>query len=219
MLKQMQKGSTQEIETCNGCPNNCEYCYEEQKLTVFDVPEIESNYVHILDMNFLYQSNVIERIRDLGLQKVNKKVVYYELVCGIDYRRLTQEIANELKKARFVKPRIAWDWGFDQQYKIKDAIDKLKKAGYNPKEISVFILYNWKIPYEECLKKLDLLKVWNVKVNDCCFDNQTARGFKPIYWTLDQLKGFRKKCRKHNQLVLFGIDPENVSKGKEAKKK
>jgi hypothetical protein len=208
MIRQMLNRDTQQIETCNGCPNNCEYCYEEQKLTVFEIPEIVKNYVYILDMNFLYQPDPIGKIMELGSKRVNGKVVYYELVCGLDYRKLTREIANELKLNRFVNPRIAWDWEIERQYKIKDALDMLKKAGYNPKEISVFILYNWKITYKDCLKKLDLLKVWGVKVNDCRFDNQSGRSFTSIYWTMEELKDFRAKCRKHNQLVLFGIDPE-----------
>jgi len=46
----------------------------------------------------------------------------------------------------------------------------------------VFLLCNWKIPYSECLKKLDLLKVWNVQVCDCYFDNQ-IRNIQPVYWS------------------------------------
>ena len=220
MIKQMLEGTAQQIETCNGCPNQCEYCYEEKKLTLLDTPTIEKNYVQILDMNFLYQPNAKERIEELGSKRVNDKVVYYELVCGLDFRLLTQEIADLLHKNRFVRPRIAWDYGLEFQMKIKDAIEMLVKAGYQRKEISVFVLYNWKIPYEDCLRKLDLLKIWNVKVNDCCFDNQTSPNFKPVHWTLEQLKDFRAKCRKHNQMVLFGIDPElkqNINGGNIAK--
>lgn len=203
----------QMIETCNGCPNNCEYCKEPKEMVVFDIPEIKQNYVRILDMNFLAQPRAKERIGFLGSQKVNNKVVYYELVCGIDFRIMTQDIANLLKENRFVKIRLAWDYGFGFQYKIKDTIDMLKKAGYKAKELSVFILVNWKIPYEECCRKLDLLKIWNVKVNDCCFDGG-YKIHKPIYWTEEQIKAFRKACRKHNQLVLFGIDPEYKKKVK-----
>lgn len=226
MIRQMLKGDAQQIETCNGCPNNCEYCYEEQKLTVFNIPEITKNYVHILDMNFLYQLNVIERIRQLGSQKVNNKVIYYELVCGLDHRRLTQEIANELKANRFIKPRIAWDYEFGLQYKIKDSLEILKRAKYKPKEISVFVLANWKIPYEECLRKLDLLKIWNVKINDCCYDNGYPKSREEFYdpkgrfegkrfWEYDDIVTFRSKSRKHNQLVLFGIDPEFKKEARE----
>jgi len=55
---------------------------------------------------------------------------------------------------------------------------------------------------------LDLCKVWNVKVCDCYFDGQVSPHIVPIFWTEQQIRDFRKRVRKHNQLVNFGIDPE-----------
>ncbi|MCK5023291.1 MAG: hypothetical protein KAS04_03905, partial [Candidatus Aenigmarchaeota archaeon] len=72
----------------------------------------------------------------------------------------------------------------------------------------IFMICNWKIPFKENCQKLDLCKVWNVQVSDCCFDNQVFPNVIPIHWKTEELKEFRKKCRKHNQLVNFGIDPE-----------
>lgn len=206
------KGEVQRIELSRGCPNGCPYCFEplarnKRDVIIFPIPTLKKNKVEILDMNFLWQSNIIQRIRKLGSQKVNGKVVYYEEICGIDFRFMTQEIADELRKARFKKIRIAWDWTLKDQMKIKDAINMFIKAGYKAKELMVFIIANYKISYKNCLKKLDLLKIWNVKVCDCCFDG----GYKyavPKYWTGEQIKDFRYKCRKHNQLVNFGVDPE-----------
>ena len=83
-------------------------------------------------------------------------------------------------------------------------------AGYAPRDLSVFMIVNWKIPYVECCQKLDLLKIWNVKVNDCCWDGGYAIA-KPKYWTPEQIKKFRRMCRKHNQMVRFKIDPEYKS--------
>lgn len=206
------KGDKQRIELSRGCPNNCPYCFEPHAKTKddvnhFSIPEIKRNYVQILDMNFLWQENVLEKIRKLGKIRVNNKVVYYEEVCGFDYRYMDQEVCNALKKARFVKPRIAWDWTLNDQYKLKDTINMLKKAGYKPHEIMVFIIVNWKMPYEDCLKKLDLLKVWSVKVCDCCYDGG-YRHAVPEYWSKEEIVNFRMKSRKHNQIVNFGIDPE-----------
>jgi hypothetical protein len=82
-----------------------------------------------------------------------------------------------------------------------------KRAGYRSEDLSVFMIVNWKIPITECEKKLDLLKVWNVKVCDCCYDGGYKLA-KPMFWTPEQIKRFRAKCRKHNQLVRFKIDPE-----------
>ena len=84
----------------------------------------------------------------------------------------------------------------------------LVKAGYKPKEISIFMVCNWKISCLDNLVKLDLCKIWNVKVNDCWFDNQLSPNIKPIHWLSFEIKEFRRKCRKHNQMILFGIDPE-----------
>lgn len=55
---------------------------------------------------------------------------------------------------------------------------------------------------------MDLCKVWNVQMADCYFDNQLSPNIKPIHWTEEQIREFRHKVRKHNQLVNFGIDPE-----------
>ena len=115
--------------------------------------------------------------------------------------------ANELKKARFVRPRIAWDGPYSDQFKIKEAVDKFVKAGYESKDIMAFMIVNWTISKAECEQKLDLLKVWRVKVCDCCFDGGYANAV-PKRWTYEELKEFRHKCRKHNQIVNFGIDPE-----------
>ena len=200
------------IRISEGCPHNCPFCYEPTEYKLFPIPEIVRNDVKIMDMNLLCKKEALENIKELGDRRVNGKVVYYELICGIDYRFLTQEIANALKQSRFKKIRLAWDWFYKDQLKVKDAIDCLKKAGYNSNRIMVFMICNWKIPFEECCKKLDLCKVWGVQVSDCYYDNQTFPKVLPIDWTEGELKDFRRKCRTHNQLVNFGIDPDAIQK-------
>ena len=200
------------IRLSEGCPNNCEYCRETKECGIepiyFDIPEIIRNKVKILDMNLMYKDRAIEILNKLGNLKVNGKVCYYELVCGIDWRFMTQDKANALKQNRFVDVRFAWDHTLQHQLKIKDCLNMLLKAGYKAKDLSCFIVCDWKISYEDCLRKLDLLKIWNVQVSDCWFDNVVSPNFQLNYWTLEQCKDFRKKCRKHNQMVIFGIDPE-----------
>ena len=60
--------------------------------------------------------------------------------------------------------------------------------------------------------KLDTLKIWNVEISDCCWDGGykvALHGGCKLYWTLEQIKRFRRESRKHNQMVNFdGIDPE-----------
>ena len=167
-------------------------------------------------MNLLAKPEAIDIIRELGEKRVNGKVVRYSMVCGIDWRFLTLELAEALKASRFQKIRLAWDWSFHYQVKIKEAIKMLKKAGYRgPRDVMVFMVCNWKIPYKVNLRKLELLKVWNVQVSDCWFDNQLPPNVKPVHWTEEQIKDFRRICRRHNQLVSFGVDPEYINKVKD----
>lgn len=199
----------QYIRLSDGCPNNCPYCYAPKDIKVYKIPQIVRNEVKILDDNLTAKPEAARILNELGDKRVNGKVIYYELICGIDFRFMTDNLAILLKQNRFRKIRLAWDWGFKFQKKIQSTIKMLVKAGYYKKEIQVFMLCNWKIPYSECLRKLDALKIWNVQVSDCYFDNQLPPNVKPIHWTKTQIKDFRKKCRKHNQLIRHdGVDPE-----------
>jgi hypothetical protein len=198
------------IKLSEGCPWGCPYCFEDNKLVVFPIPEIKKGFVEIWDMNFLWQPDILKRIKELGKVRCNETVIHYEVVCGLDYRLLTPEIAHALKKSRFQSPRIAWDWYYKDQYKIFDAINLLKSAGYRTgknTQISCFMIANWKISYEECLKKLVLLNRWGIKVCDCCWDGGYTIAV-PAYWTRNQIDDFREKCRRQNNIVNFGIDPE-----------
>jgi len=199
------------IRVSEGCPNRCPYCresWENPEPKVFEIPELVRNEVRILDMNILSHPEALEMIKEFGRRRANGKVIHYELVCGVDYRFLTQEMASALKQSRFKNIRLAWDHSFGLQMKISDAVNALKYAGYSPSDIMVFMICNWRIPYDDNCKKLDLCKIWNVQVADCYFDNQLSPNINPIHWTEEQIKDFRHKCRKHNQMVRFRIDPE-----------
>jgi hypothetical protein len=194
------------IRITEGCPHNCPFCFEPREFKIFGIPNIVRNKVKIMDMNLLAKpeaQGIIEKLPSV----VNGQLVEYELICGIDYRFLTRIIAMALKQSRFKNIRIAWDWGYEQQIKIGQALKELVRAGYRSRGITIFMICNWKIHYQENIKKLDLCKVWNVKVADCYFDGQ-VRKIKAIHWTTEQIKDFRRRVRKHNQLVNFRIDPE-----------
>ena len=201
------KGEEQWIRISDGCPHQCPYCYCPPDLQLYDIPKIVRNHVEIMDMNLLAQPKAIQILTELSEKRADNKVIYYELICGIDYRFLTQEIADLLHGARFKNIRIAWDSTMRLQKDIKQAVRYLTNAKYRPREIMIFMICNWKISYKECCRKLDLLKVWNCKVADSYFDGQTTRKIEPIYWTVEEIQKFRAKCRKHNQLIRFGIDP------------
>ena len=200
------------IRITEGCPNNCEYCRETKengaKPKYFEVPNIVRNSVKIMDMNLMYKADCIEILDKLGSQRVNSKIIHYELVCGIDYRFMNQEKANALKRNRFKHIRLAWDHSIKEQKKIKECIKQLVTAGYRSEDIMVFMICNWRIPYEDNCMKLRLCLRWNVKAADCWFDNQLPPNVKPIHWSHKQIKQFRKDVRVHNQLINFGIYPE-----------
>lgn len=196
------------IRISQGCPNSCSFCYEPPEEILFPIPKIERNLVKIMDMNLLSKPVVMDILAKLAESRVGNRVIYYELVCGVDYRFLTPIIANMLKVSRFKKMRLAWDFGYKEQFKIKKAVNMLLKTGYRSKDLMIFMICNWQISFEECLKKMYLCAIWRVKIADCYFDGQTSPNIEPIGWTVEQIKDFRRKVRKHNQLVNFGIDPE-----------
>ncbi len=203
------------VRLSQGCPNRCDFCYEPKKEIVFDpFPEIVRNDVKIMDMNLLSKSNAPNIIRALGEIRVDGRVVYYELVCGIDWRFLPQSTADTLKKARFKKIRLAWDFQYIQQMQIKSAINALLLAGYRARDLTVFMVCNWEISYEECCRKKYLCAIWGVKIADCYFDGQVSPNIKPLGWTADQIKSFRKACRLHNQMTRFRFDAEAMKRYK-----
>lgn len=201
----------QVIRLSEGCPHRCDWCREHveigDKWKIFDIPKIVRRDIRITDMNLLAKHEALDIINQFNGIRVDNRVVYPWLVCGIDYRFLTDEIAQALKNSRFVNIHMAWDWRYRDQKKIKAAVNRLKKVGY--REISIFMICNHPfVSYKENIKKLDLCKYWGCKVNDCYYDNQVSPGIIPIAWTDEQIKLFRKKVRKHNQICGFGIDPE-----------
>ena len=170
-----------------------------------DIPS--SNYVQIIDMNFLANPDALDIIRLLGTFGYNGKRIEWELVCGVDFRLLTQEVCDALKESNFVKMRWAWDYSFNYQKKHQKIWRMFKKAGYKSRDLRVFMLVNWKIPYVDCCRKLDLLKIWGVEVADCCWDGGYKIA-KPVYWKPEHIKKFRAMCRKHDQMIIHELDPE-----------
>ena len=131
----------QVIRLSEGCPWKCPWCREHIEIgddwKTFDMPEIVRCDVRITDMNLLAKPEALDIITQFRDIRVDKKVVYPWLVCGIDYRFLTPKIADELKYNRFVNIHIAWDWRYSDQKKIKAAVDCLKKAGH--RRISIIL--------------------------------------------------------------------------------
>ena len=123
------------IHTSRGCVRRCKFCGTwkiEPKFTykrsIKD--EICSNRIIFYDNNLLANPYIEDILKELSEATQNGKAIYSESQCGIDGRLLTPELANLLKKARFVNIRIAWDNSIDDHPSIKKQIDILQKAGY-----------------------------------------------------------------------------------------
>lgn len=196
------------IRITDGCPNQCEYCLCPANFEYYGVPKIERNYVKIMDMNFFSNPNWTQAAKELP-NILNGKKIYYEFICGVDYRFMDSSKVQFLRNFNFKHIRFAWDYSLNLQFKIKDCLNLFIKAGYKAKEIQIFMICDWKISFEECLMKLMLLKIWNVQVSDCWYNNAKPGEYQCNYWTLEQCKTFRALCALHNQSIIFnGIYPD-----------
>jgi hypothetical protein len=212
------------VHTSRGCFRKCPFCgvWKIEPKVVFKKSirnEICSNKLVFYDNNLLANPNIKEILNEIAGTKYNGKPIVCEAQCGIDGRLLTPELAALLKKARFVNMRIAWDWHYSQWRSIKKQLDMLVKAGYKSKDIYVFMLYNWEIPFKEMEKKRIKCWEWKVQIADCRFRplDQTYDNYNPrkkqtneeyyIHpkWTDEEVKQFRKNVRRQNICVRMGL--------------
>jgi hypothetical protein len=217
-----------------GCIRRCAFCgtwkiepeliYKKTDELVDEIKRIAKNKVIFLDNNFFANPYVKDNLKAISKIRINSKPIIFESQSGFDGRILAQdpELAKLLKETRFQNIRIAWDHSVKDALVIKKQIDHLIDVGYTPKDISVFMIYNFDIPYEEMLKKLDYCKKWKVQITDCryrpltaTYDNynsHTKKGqTKEDYyiheqggWTDKKVRSFRSLVRKHNIEVRYG---------------
>jgi hypothetical protein len=214
------------IHTSRGCIRRCPFCgvWKIEKEISFKKSikrEICSNKLLFFDNNLLANPYIKNILKEISETKWNGKAIKCEAVCGIDYRLLLKdpELALLLKKARFENIRIAWDWNYKQWRDIKKALDLLIKAGYKSKDIYIFMLYNWEIPFKEMEKKRIKCWEWKVQIADCryrpldqTFDNynpQKPQTNKDYYihpkWTDAEVKQFRKNVRRQNICIRYNL--------------
>ncbi|MEM3489223.1 MAG: cobalamin-dependent protein, partial [Nitrososphaerota archaeon] len=148
------------IHTSRGCFRKCPFCgvwkiEPEIKFKKSIKKEICSNKLIFFDNNLLANPFIKNILREIANLKYKGRVIKCEAVCGIDYRLLLEdpELAELLRRARFENIRIAWDWHYNQWREVERAINLLQDVGYRSKELYVFMLYNWEIPFKEMEKK------------------------------------------------------------------
>lgn len=219
------------------CTRKCGFCgtwkiepNREDKATAELITELKAigkSRVIFFDNNFLENKQIKQILEELAVLRINNKPVIFESQSGFDGRFLEEdsELAKLLKKARFQNVRIAWDNAVSDSSSIKKQIDSLTDAGYKAKDISVFMIYNFNIAFEDMLRKLTYCKEWGVQITDCRFRplDVTNDDFKPYKfkegqsddeyyihkkagWTDRKIRDFRKSVREHNIWVRYAKD-------------
>ncbi|MGB8216392.1 MAG: radical SAM protein [Candidatus Methanoperedens sp.] len=219
-----------------GCIRRCKFCGTwkiEPKRTnktkdeiIDELKQIGKNRIIFYDNNILANPHIKDILEEFSELKLNGRPIIFESQSGFDGRLLEKdpELAELIKKARFQNIRIAWDNGLEDMSAIKKQIKILVKAGYNTKDISVFMIYNFDIPYEDMIKKLKHCKTLGVQITDCRYrpleidyDNylphmrngQPEGNYyihKKAGWTDQKIRNFRKQVRQHNIWVRYAKD-------------
>jgi len=183
-------------------------------------------------------------LNELAEFKKQRKISNCESQSGFDGRILLKnpKLGVLLKKSGFINPKIAWDGPFSDKDYIKKQLDVLIDAGYNYKEIAVFMLYNHDLSFEEMEEKRIQCWKWNVQITDCryrpldqTFDNYNPYIKKPqtsddyyIHpgWSDKLIRTFRSNIRKQNicvrQDILYysaDIERKRISKEEATKYK
>jgi hypothetical protein len=217
------------IHASRGCVRHCSFCGTwkiepkfEVKKTIMD--EICKTKLVFYDNNLLANPFIEDILDEIIEMKENGKIEWCESQSGFDGRKLEQKpiLAHKLKKAGFRHPRIAWDGAVCDYETIFNQIELLKSAGYNAKEIMVFMVYNWNLTYEEMeVKRLHCFE-WGVQISDCRFRplNQLFDYYSPRKknqnnndyhissasgWNDDLVKEFRANVRRQNICIRHNL--------------
>ena len=216
------------IHTTRGCIRKCGFCgvYVIEpdwlcKKTIKD--EIFKKKIVFYDNNLLanpYIKNILDELIEL---KKAKKISYIESQSGFDGRLLINNpsYATKMKEAGFKNPRIAWDHHYSDKDFIHEQLKILFKAGFKPREISVFMIYNHDIDYNEMEDKRAACFEWGVQITDCrnrpldkTTDNYNPRKQKQTRqeyhinpnWTDYEVRSFRRNVRRHNICIRMDAD-------------
>ena len=238
------------VHASRGCIRKCKFCYThviereyEPKCSI--LPEItQTNGLKITlnasnsgrhaikrkglvfyDNNLLANENIDDLLHELADLRRRKLILWCESQSGFDGRILMErpELARLLREAGFRVPRIAWDWALSQKESIGRQIHILEDAGYQAKEIFIFMIYNWGIPFLEMEEKRKQCLKWHVQISDCRYrpidqlfdhysshiEGQTSKDYH-IHtshgWDDALVKMFRKNVREQNICVRHGFD-------------
>lgn len=217
------------VHASRGCPRRCSFCgtwiVEPEfnfRSSVKDL--IRFKKVVFYDNNLLANPHIEKILSELTQLRDQGKLTWCESQSGFDGRILLTRphLAKMLREAGFRYPRIAWDWSYSEYPSVEQQVRLLRDAGYPSKDIYVFILYNWDIPFDEVERKRLKCWEWQVQIADCRFrpltqlhDNynpckigQSEEDYyihRPGGWSDALVKQFRKNVRQQNICVRHGF--------------
>ena len=217
------------IHSSRGCKRHCSFCgVNKIERRGSNVGSIEKELVPgkknlvFYDNNLLANPHIKELLNELIRLRKEKKITRCESQSGFDGRILhkNENLAKLLKEANFKDPKIAWDGPFKSYKRREEEISILERAGYNRKEISVFMLYNHELSYEELEKKRAKCFEWGVQVSDCRFRplNKIEDGYSSYKksqepseyyvhedWSDEKVRQFRRNVRRHNICIRHNM--------------
>ena len=218
------------LHTTRGCIRKCGFCgtyiIEPEWLCKKSIKdEIFMKKLIFYDNNLLANPYIEDILNELIELRKERKISYVESQSGFDGRILKKKpyLAKLLFDAGFKSPKIAWDHSVKQAPLIEEQIKILEDGGFKAKDISVFMIYNFDIPYNEMEEKRVKCWDWNVQITDCrfrpldqTFDNyspskskkgQTEKDYHIHYnWTDSEVRKFRRNVRRHNICVRHEVD-------------
>ncbi|NPE28631.1 radical SAM protein [Methanococcoides sp. SA1] len=233
------------MHAMRGCIRKCSFCgtWKIEPKRIDKTPDrVEKEILHagknkviLFDNNFLANKHIKQILEKMAKIRIKGKPVTYESQSGFDGRLLVSnpELATLLKKARFRNIRIAWDNEVSDMDQIELQIKHLTDAGYNSKELSVFMIYNYTMPLHEIIDKVKYCFKWRVQVTDCRYRPLTCvkDDYNPRKWKTGQtsedyyihetwsdrdIRLFRKLVRIHNITIRYVLskidDPTEIWK-------
>ena len=218
-----------------GCSRKCPFCgiWKIEDLSFKNAEQIEreicSNKLVFYDNNMLVNPDIENILLMLAEKKFKGRPIKCECQSGFDGRILAKmpELANLLKKARFENIRLAWDFSYEQHPEVENWITILENAGFQRREMFIFMVYNWSFDYEELEAKRKKCLEWGIQIADCrfrpldqTFDNyssyakiQTGEDYYiHSNWSDYLIRKFRSDVRKHNICLRYKIDWNNYDK-------
>ena len=210
------------VHASRGCKRQCGFCgvykIEPERDFVGSIEkELCRKNLVFYDNNLLDNPNIENLLLELIRLREEKKITRCESQSGFDGRILRRKpkLADMLKAANFKDPKIAWD-GHPRAYeKREEEINILKSAGYAPKEIAVFMIYNHDdLDYNQLEEKRAMCFNWGVQISDCryrpldwYYDGYNPHARKPQtdeeyyispLWSDEEVRQFRRNVRRHN---------------------